>query len=891
MLHQSETTLSKYAVQTSAAASLSPQSVALQSTDAVNGSKFDFTFEALRPGIFRTTFFSPSHPLPPFPSAHKPSVSKHEGAPGVVDAAANTYTITAGGVKAVVNWTHAPVVSLFGESQERPIYKDMSYRSYVVDGPGIAHYSAYAKDEFYVGLGEKAAPMNLGGRSFQITASDTFGYDAYRTDPLYKHIPLLVHVSPPSEANNSKGAVVAMFSTAHSRGVWNVGSEIDGMWGHFKVYRQAYGGLEQYLLVGSTLAEVVRLYADLVGYPLLPPRYYMGYVGGGMKYSMEDGPPKAHDVIVGFIDKCKEHGIPVSAFQMSSGYTVATTKPKTRNVFTWNRTRFPDPRAFTRQCHARGVRILANIKPYLLDNHPAYQQLKTNNAFFQDPSSPDQDKTGRARLWSAGGGESGEGSHIDFTSEFGYQWWRQGCLGLAKVGIDAMWNDNNEYNIFSDNWACALDGKAVREHAAEIADTTDNKTVGFWGRALNTELMAKSSASACAEAFPNDRPVVLTRSATAGTMRYSCSSWSGDNVTSWEGMRGANAISLNAGVSLLHCYGHDIGGFEGPQPDAELLVRWVQLGVHQPRFAINCYKTSPEDNLVGDVIEPWMHPVATPYVREAIRRRYELIPYVYSAAIASHLSALPPMRWIGWGYESDPGVWARRLLAGDTQYWFGSDLVVGGVYEPGVDVAEVYLPAGEDTAAGFLNVNAPYEWLAAGQWHSVSSPWYASIPVLARCGSALPVGARKHTTSRNTDDYENSEFPNTPLDSYRGVELYPVQASKAGNVATETFTNTWLEDDGLSAEGRSQIYEIKVVYMASDTEVTVWASISVKKASTVEGAPAWEPLWLRNGLDVMLPVGDERTVVGNRVDKKERDFRNRNVYNIAVWELPTIDIV
>ena len=74
--------------------------------------------------------------------------------------------------------------------------------------------------------------------------------------------------------------------------------------------------------------------------------------------------------------------------------------------------------------------------------------------------------------------------------------------------------------------------------------------------------------------------MMLTRSATAGTMRYCASSWSGDNVTSWEGMRGANAISLNAGVSLLQCFGEDIAGFEGPQPTPELLLRWIQLGIH-----------------------------------------------------------------------------------------------------------------------------------------------------------------------------------------------------------------------------------------------------------------------------------------------------------------------
>ena len=48
---------------------------------------------------------------------------------------------------------------------------------------------------------------------------------------------------------------------------------------------------------------------------------------------------------------------------MSSGYTVAETELKTCNVFTWNRHCLPDPRAFTRECHCLGVRLLANVKP------------------------------------------------------------------------------------------------------------------------------------------------------------------------------------------------------------------------------------------------------------------------------------------------------------------------------------------------------------------------------------------------------------------------------------------------------------------------------------------------------------------------------------------------
>lgn len=508
-------------------------SLSLVSVGGNSDEKCYFGFEALRPNVFRTTFTSSQHPLPPHPSATRPEPAFGSTSPEInIDAVGHFQTIKFGDIKTVISWSNSPAVSIFLDGQQKPLHRDLDFRSYALDGTGVAHYLVHKVDTLHVGLGEKAAPMDLSGRSFTITASDTFGYDAYRTDPLYKHIPLLINVTP-------KGCV-GIFSTSHSRATWAVGSEIDGMWGHFKVYRQAHGGLEEYLIVGKTVAEVVRSYAELVGFPLLVPRYMMGYVGGGMKYSMEDT-PRACDSILNFIKNAEAHGMPCSAFQMSSGYTVAETEPKTRNVFTWNRHRFPDPRAFTRECHKHGVRLLANVKPYVLASHPEYAELSQIGAFFKDPYTK---ATAVARLWSAGGGESGEGSHIDLTSRAGYDWWYNGVKDLKNVGIDVMWNDNNEFNTPSDDWQCALE-------TVTVPPGETRKHIGFWGRALNTELVGKSSHDATVEAEPNVRPFVLTRSATAGTMRYCASSWSGDNVTSWEGMKGANALALNAGFSLL----------------------------------------------------------------------------------------------------------------------------------------------------------------------------------------------------------------------------------------------------------------------------------------------------------------------------------------------------
>ena len=55
-----------------------------------------------------------------------------------------------------------------------------------------------------------------------------------------------------------------------------------------------------------------------------------------------------------------------------------------RNVFTWNRTRFPDPRKFVQDFRNRGIRIAANIKPWLLKEHRDYKKILSARGFIWD---------------------------------------------------------------------------------------------------------------------------------------------------------------------------------------------------------------------------------------------------------------------------------------------------------------------------------------------------------------------------------------------------------------------------------------------------------------------------------------------------------------------------
>ena len=625
-----------------------------------------------------------------------------------------------------------------------------------------------------------------------------------------------------------------MISTSYARGTWSVGAEIDGLWGHFKIYRQDYGGLEEYLIVGKTLQDVIRNYAMLAGFPLLAPKWAYGYISGGYRYTMGDDPP-AHTQLMEFADKLREHDIPCSAHQMSSGYSIAEKEPKVRNVFNWNYHRFPDPEAWINQYHARGIRLLANIKPFILASHPDYERLSDAKGLFTDPRT---DSTAIMKLWSAGGGESGNGSHVDFSSAATFDWWYRGVQMLKTQGIDGMWNDNNEYTLPSDMWEMALDDGPRFNHAPNAYNN-----VGLWGRAMHCELMGKASHDALLSVAPGERPFVLTRSANIGSQRYCASSWSGDNVTSWVSMKGANAQSLNAGFSLIHCYGHDIGGFEGPQPSPELLLRWVQLGIHSPRFAINCFKTSPRDNQLGEVIEPWMYPHITPLIRKAIKRRYEILPYIYSLGLESHMFATPPQRWIGWDHETDPTVWTeQKLKDGEEQYWFGSSLLIGGVYEPGVNVAHLYLPrkAGEFDY-GYVNTNEPYQYMASGQWVEIASAWTDSIPIIARVGSAVPVGRDTHTSMPAE---ETPDCKDLHRDDWRGVEIFPPKGTSHGTV----FSNTWYEDDGIS--NKPDISSFTLAYSATKEKVTV----NLEKGESDKFVPPW------TDLDIILLPGDDRFI-------------------------------
>lgn len=585
---------------------------------------------------------------------------------------------------------------------------DLRYRAYTYDraGRAIYHYMQRRDDEYYYGLGESSGVLDKKGRRIRMMCMDALGYNAETGDPLYKHIPFYITYIP------NLNIAYGLFYDNLAATVFDLGHEIDAFWGSYRYYMAEDGDLDFYMIYGPTIAEVVQKYTQLTGRPTLLPRYALGYLGSTMRYTEM---PDAQVQLKRFIELCEQHDIPCDAFHLSSGYTTDATGK--RFVFTWNHSRIPDPQKMVDDFHAAGIRLTPNIKPYLITTHPKYESLKVLGGFIKNPETGEP---ALCRFWSGGAFESNEGAYVDFSSKAGFAWWRdQAREVLLALGIDGLWNDNNEFELWDDDAVCDGFGQPIR--------------MGL-SRPLQTLLMARSSYEASRTQYPEKRPFILSRSACSGMQRY-VQTWSGDNETSWHSLRYNVPMGLSLGLSGMPNTGHDVGGFFGPKPDAELFVRWVQNGIFHPRFTIHSWNTD------GSANEPWMYPEVLPIVRDMIHLRYRLMPYLYTLMVEAHQTGNPIIRPLVYHFSHDPRCWQESF-----DFMLGSHLLVASVFEPGARTRRVYLPLGTAWCDFYTG-----KWYDGGQELEAAAP-LERIPLFVADGGMIPMGKVMRHVGEQDDD-------------------------------------------------------------------------------------------------------------------------------------------
>ena len=575
------------------------------------------------------------------------------------------------------------------DPEGRKIHGDIQGKAYDRDYLGrVYHYSQQLDGDGYYGFGEKTGVINKQKKRLRMSSKDTIGYDPEQTDPLYKHIPFYIVL------NRSSKMAHGIFYHNSYEASFDVGAERSGYWPPYTYYVADGGEIEWFFCYGPTVKAVINRYTDLTGKTVLPPRYSLGYMGSSMYYT--ELSEKSDEAILEFIDRAKAEKVSCEGFFLSSGYT--SGKNGKRYVFEWHSGRFPDPARFVARMQAKGAELCPNIKPGMLLTHPRYRNFAENGGYILDRGG---EKPYVDRFW------GGAASFVDFTSPSGRELWKRGLKeALLSNGIKAVWNDNCEYESQDLSALCYGDGQS--QFLAGL-------------RPILPNLMAKTAREAMTEACPGARPYILNRAGFAGIQRYAAT-WCGDNMTSWASLKYNIPTMLGMGLSGVANQGSDIGGFVGPRPEPELLVRWVQQGIFQPRF---CIHSCNDDNTVT---EPWMYPAYTDYIRCALKFRYELIPYLYSLLYEASKTGAPFMRPLLYEFQEDQNVYEESF-----DYLCGPFLLVANVLERGTVKRSVYLPRGT-----YWREWDSWVLYEGGQVVEMETP-LVKIPLFVRAGSIIPM--------------------------------------------------------------------------------------------------------------------------------------------------------
>jgi alpha-glucosidase len=583
-----------------------------------------------------------------------------------------------------------PLTLSWQDSQGRVLFSDRATSSYFASQRtgAIRHYMQRDRAERYYGLGDKTGPLDLHGRRLRTLALDSLGYDPKNGDPLYKHWPFVLTRAP-------GGQWWGIYYDTLSACTFDLGCEHDNYHELFRYVEIDDGDLDYYIMVGSTPGEVIAQFVRLIGGTHLPPRWSLGFAQTAMGLTDASDAQKQLDA---FITRIEAEGIACSSFHYGSGYS---SRGKRRYVFTWNTDKFPDPKSLNARFHDAGMHVVANIKPCLLDDHPAYGEVRAQGGFIHDAQSG---QPVVEQFW------DGVGAHLDFTHPAAVAWWQKNLQAqVLDYGIDTGWNDNNEYAIMDDDAMCHGFGEAIAMHRA---------------RPLHPLLMTRATFEAQAAHRPDAEVFTVTRGGSPGIQRYA-QTWTGDNTTSWETLRWNIRTGLQMSLSGMFNIGHDVGGFAGPTPDPELFLRWVQACSLNPRMVMNSWKAD------GTVNVPWLHPAVTADVAAAIRLRYTLMPYLWSLFERAHSLHQPIIRPTFYDFPDD-----AQCFADSDDFMLGDALLVAPVVQAGATSRSVYLPKGPQAWFDF-HTGARFE---AGQVHTVAAP-LSTLPLFARFGTSIPVAA------------------------------------------------------------------------------------------------------------------------------------------------------
>lgn len=382
--------------------------------------------------------------------------------------------------------------------------------------------------------------------------------------------------------------------------------------------------------------------------------YFMGY-GHDYKQALSDYtkiagkvpmPPKyifgywysrywgyTQNEFIGLVTDFEKYNIPIDVMIMDMDWHKSGW-----TGWSWNKNLIPNPNYLIKYFHQHGLKTALNLHPAdgIANYEDNYQIIKEELGY---PASYN--------------------SNIPWKLE-DYAFYKSFFKNLMRVrekeGVDFWWLD----------WQQWL-----------TSPYTEGLSETFWANHVYYNDMALNRTSV--------RPVIYHRWGGLGSHRYPIG-FSGDTFAAWSTLAYEIPFTSTASNVCYAYWGHDLGGHQGGNNDPELMQRWLQFGVFSPIFRTHATNDGRLERRL------WKYKNFD-QLRETVRLRYRLFPYIYTAARVTYETGVGMNRPLYYDYPEEANSYNY-----EDEYMFGDDILVAPIYTPsedGLSTRKIWLPKGE----------------------------------------------------------------------------------------------------------------------------------------------------------------------------------------------------
>ncbi len=455
---------------------------------------------------------------------------------------------------------------------------------------------------------------------------------------------------------------------------------------------------------GTDCAAVLKKLSGLTGKPVLLPKWAFGYIQSKERY-------KSSAELTETAAEFRRRGLGLDSIVLDwCSWREGCWGDKTPDP-----ERFPDIRKLTDALHDMNVHLMVSVWPNTVSGQDCDEFLEAG-LFL--PGS---------RIYDA------------FSPEARDLYWKQCRRYWMDGGTDALWCDSDE-PVTDPDW-CGTEKRSEDERMRLVREESalrmDPERMNDYGAVHVRGIYERWRRD-----YPDKRPVILSRSGGPDSGAAGTILWSGDVAARWDVLKKQVTEAVRTACSGICWWTLDIGAFfvgkqepwfwRGDYPEGvkdpayrELYIRWFQFGAMLPVFRSHGTDTPREPWQFGAEDSPEYG-----CIRETIRLRYRLLPYLYSTAAQACREGLPMIRAMMTGFPEE-----RALYSVGDQYMLGDALLVKPVTRAlaeGGDRTEVLLPSG-----GWYDLFTG-QYLQGGRSVRAETP-PDRFPVYVRAGSILPV--------------------------------------------------------------------------------------------------------------------------------------------------------